>query len=47
MKGWHINVEGAYQKDKKMLLEDMDSIDKKGERKYSECAGERGACQYA
>jgi hypothetical protein len=32
MKGWHINVEGAYKKDKKTLLEDMGSIDKKGKR---------------
>jgi hypothetical protein len=29
--GWHINVEGAYRKEKKMLLEKMDILDKKEE----------------
>jgi hypothetical protein len=31
IKGWHINVEGAYRKEKKMLLEKMDILGKKEE----------------
>jgi hypothetical protein len=31
IKGWHINVEGAYRKEKKMLLDKMDILDKKEE----------------
>jgi hypothetical protein len=31
IKGWHINVEGAYRKEKKMLLERLDILDKKEE----------------
>jgi hypothetical protein len=31
IKGWHINVEGAYRKEKKMLLEKVDFLDKKEE----------------
>jgi hypothetical protein len=30
IKGWHINIEGAYRKEKKMLLDKMDVLDKKG-----------------
>jgi hypothetical protein len=31
IKGWHINVEGAYRKEKKLLLEKMNILDKKEE----------------
>jgi hypothetical protein len=31
IKGWHINVEGVYRKEKKMLLDKMDVLDKKEE----------------
>jgi hypothetical protein len=31
LKGWHINYEGDYRREKKMLLEKLDSLDKKGE----------------
>jgi hypothetical protein len=31
IKGWHINVEKAYKKDKKILLEKLDVLDKKSE----------------
>ena len=30
-KGWHINVEGAYRKEKKNLLSKLDMVDKKAE----------------
>jgi hypothetical protein len=30
IKGWHIYVEGAYRKEKKMLLETMDVQDRNG-----------------
>jgi hypothetical protein len=29
IKGWHINVEGDYRKEKKILLDKMDILDKK------------------
>jgi hypothetical protein len=32
IKGWPINIEGAYRREKKMLLERMDTLDKKGEQ---------------
>jgi hypothetical protein len=28
---WHINIEGAYRKEKKMMLDKMDVLDKKEE----------------
>jgi hypothetical protein len=32
IKGWHINIEGVYRREKKVLLERMDTLDKKGEQ---------------
>jgi hypothetical protein len=31
LKGWHINYEGEYRREKKSLLEKLDALDKKGE----------------
>jgi hypothetical protein len=31
LKGWHINYEREYRREKKSLLEKLDALDKKGE----------------